>query len=124
MGRVTPIASLGKNGLYDYVIQRISAVVIAAYFLYILLYLVGSDQITYADWTGLFGALWMKVFSSITLLMLLAHVWIGVWGVLTDYVTTRIMGPGANTVRLLLELAVFAVVLVVGVVGLAVFWSV
>ncbi len=124
MGRVTPIASLGKNGLYDYVIQRISAVVIAAYFLYILFYLVGSDQITYADWTGLFGALWMKVFSSITLLMLLAHVWIGVWGVLTDYVTTRIMGPGANTVRLLLELAVFAVVLVVGVVGLAVFWSV
>lgn len=124
MGRVTPVASLGKNGLYDFIIQRISAVVIAVYFLYVLFFLMGSDGLTYTEWTGFFGAFWMKVFSTITLIMLLAHVWIGVWGVLTDYVTTRIMGPGADTVRLLLELAVFAVVLVVLVAGLATFWSV
>lgn len=122
MARVTPIASFG--GLYDFVLQRISAVVIAAYFLFILGYLMQADGLTYDQWVSLFSAGWMKVFSTITLLMLLAHVWIGVWGVLTDYVTTRLMGPRANLIRMLLEVAVLAVVLIVAVVGLATFWSV
>jgi succinate dehydrogenase / fumarate reductase membrane anchor subunit len=123
MGRVTSIASLGRNGLYDWVVQRISALVIAAYFLFIVFFLVANPDLSYEQWHGLFSCLWMKVFSTISLLMLLAHVWIGVWSVLTDYMTPRLMGSKANIFRLIVELAVLAVVLIVAVIGLNIFWS-
>jgi|TARA_B110000483_G_scaffold145435_1_gene173596 succinate dehydrogenase / fumarate reductase membrane anchor subunit len=123
MGRVTSIASLGRNGLYDWVVQRISALVIAAYFLFIVFFLVANPDLSYEHWHELFSCLWMKVFSTISLLMLLAHTWIGVWSVLTDYMTPRLMGSKANILRLIAELAVLAVILIVAVIGLNIFWS-
>ena len=123
MGRVTSIASLGRNGLCDWVVQRISALVISAYFLFLVIYLVANPELSYEQWRGLFSCIWMKVFSTISLLMLPAHVWIGVWGVLTDYMTPRLMGNKANVLRLVVEFAVLAVVLIVAVIGLNIFWS-
>ena len=123
MGRVTSIAGLGQNGLFHWVVQRISALVIAAYFLFLVFFLVANPDFGYEQWKGLFSCIWMKVFSTISLFMLLAHVWIGVWGVLTDYMTPRLMGNKANILRLLVELAVLAVVLIVAVIGLNIFWS-
>lgn len=123
MDRVSSIASLGRNGLYDWVVQRISALVLAAYFVFIFVYLVINPDLTYEQWVGLFSCLWMQVFSTITLVMLLAHVWIGLWGVFTDYLTPRLMGPKANLIRGFLQFIVLAVVLVVLVIGLRIFWS-
>lgn len=123
MERVTSIASLGRNGLYDWVVQRISALVLTAYFLFLLGFIFSNPDMDYEQWRGLFSQFWMQVFSSISLLMLMAHVWIGVWGVLTDYVTPRLMGAKATALRFILQLAVLATVLVVTVVGLGIFWS-
>ena len=123
MGRVTSIASLGRNGLYDWVVQRISAVVLSAYFVFLFVYLVINPDLTYEQWVDLFSCRWMQVFSTITLIMLLAHVWIGLWGIFTDYVTPGLMGPKANLVRGFLQFLVLAVVLVVLVIGLGIFWS-
>jgi hypothetical protein len=33
-------------------------------------------------------------------LSLAAHAWIGMWGVLTDYLTERLMGPKGNVLRI------------------------
>ena len=74
MGRVTSIASLGRSGLYDWVIQRISAVVITAYFLFLLYFVASKPDLTYAEWHGLFSCFAMQVFSTIALLMLMAHI--------------------------------------------------
>ena len=123
MGRVTSIASLGRNGLYDWVMQRISALVLSAYFIFLFVYLVINPDLTYQEWSGLFSQLWMQVFSTISLFMLLAHVWIGTWGVFTDYITPRLMGPKADLIRYFLQFAVFAVILVVALIGLSIFWS-
>lgn len=123
MGRVTSIASLGRNGLYDWVIQRISALVLTAYFLFLLYFVAANPDLSYEEWHGLFSGFAMQVFSTIALLMLMAHVWIGVWGVLTDYVTPRLMGPKATVLRYIFQFAVLATVAVVTVVGLGIFWS-
>lgn len=123
MERVTSIASLGRNGLYDWVIQRISALVITLYFLFLLYFIASNPDMTYQQWHGLFSNFGMQVFSTIALLMLMAHVWIGVWGVLTDYVTPRLMGPKANVIRYIFQFAVLATVAVVTVIGLGIFWS-
>lgn len=123
MGRVTSIASLGRSGLYDFVMQRVSALVITAYFLFLFFFIASNPDMTYEQWHGLFSGFSMQVFSSIALLMLMAHVWIGVWGVLTDYVTPRLMGPKADVLRFIFQFAVLATVLVVTVIGLGIFWS-
>ncbi len=122
MGRVTAVTSFGRNGLYDWLFQRISAVVLAAYFLFILFYIVANPGLTYVQWAGLFGSLWMRIFSLIALVMTLAHVWIGLWGVLTDYVTLRLLGGFAPALRLALQLVIFLVMAVVILVGIDVLW--
>ena len=124
MARVTSVASLGRSGVQDWVIQRVSALVLTAYFLFIFGYIALNPDLTYTQWSGLHSLISMKVFSTISLVMLLVHVWIGVWSVLTDYVTARIWGPKADLARRLLLLLVAAVVLIVGVFGLGIFWSV
>ena len=123
MGRVTSIASLGRNGVHDWVVQRISALVITAYFLFLLYFVASNPDMTYEQWHGLFSNFAMQVFSTIALLMLMAHVWIGVWGVLTDYVTPRLMGPKADFIRYVFQFAVLATVAVVTLIGLGIFWS-
>jgi succinate dehydrogenase / fumarate reductase membrane anchor subunit len=44
----------------------------------------------------------MKILSLLAVLSLVAHAWIGMWQVFTDYVTTRQMGPSASGLRLVL----------------------
>jgi succinate dehydrogenase / fumarate reductase membrane anchor subunit len=122
MERVTAVTSFGRNGLYDWLFQRISAVVLAAYFLFIFVYIVTNPGLTYEQWNGLFSSLGMRTFSMITLVMTLAHVWIGLWGVLTDYVTVRLMGNKAPAMRLILQLLIFLVMAVVVIVGIDVLW--
>ncbi len=39
-------------------------------------------------------------FFLLAILSLIAHAWIGMWQVFTDYVTTRQMGPSAKGLRL------------------------
>ena len=41
----------------------------------------------------------MRVFSVAAILSIALHAWIGLWCVLTDYMTTRLMGVKANWVR-------------------------
>jgi succinate dehydrogenase / fumarate reductase membrane anchor subunit len=124
VARVTPVASLGRSGLQDWIVQRVSALVLAVYFLFILGYLIAHPDLTYVQWAGLHGMMIMKVFNTLSLLLLLAHVWIGVWGVLTDYVTPRIWGHGADLARSILLFLVIAVICVVAVFGIGIFWSV
>ncbi|MFN7096449.1 MAG: succinate dehydrogenase, hydrophobic membrane anchor protein, partial [Gammaproteobacteria bacterium] len=78
--------SYSSNGLRDWLVQRVSAVVLGVYFLFLLVVIISHPGIDYASWQGLFAQIWMKVFTLIVLLSLFAHAWIGVWTVLTDYV--------------------------------------
>ncbi|MDH2435872.1 succinate dehydrogenase [Pokkaliibacter plantistimulans] len=83
---VTAVTSFGRSGLYDWMMQRITAVVLAAYTLLIVGYLITTPDLTYAQWSGFFGHTWVRVFSLLTLLSIGAHSWIGLWQVSTDYI--------------------------------------
>jgi succinate dehydrogenase / fumarate reductase membrane anchor subunit len=54
----------------------------------------------------LFDQTWMKVFTLMAALSLAAHSWIGLWSVLTDYLTERMLGPKGNVIRLISQLGV------------------
>lgn len=120
---VTAVTSFGRSGLSDWVIQRVTAVVLLAYVLFIGFELFGSAEITYASWKALFGQTWVRVFSLAAILSIAAHAWIGLWSVSTDYFTERLMGPKGNVIRLVFQ-AVVAIVLFTYVVwGIQILWG-
>ncbi len=82
---VTSVTNFGRSGVYDWLIQRVTAVVIGLYFIYMLLFLLGGDG-SYQSWKALFDQTWMRVFSLLTLISVGAHAWIGLWTIATDYI--------------------------------------
>ncbi len=83
---VTTITSFGRSGLYDWMIQRATAVVLLVYTVFILFYLLTNAGLTYEQWSDLFSQTWVRVFTLMALLSLGAHAWIGLWSVSTDYI--------------------------------------
>ena len=70
---VTAVTSFGRSGLSDWLIQRASAVALAAYTLFIVIYLLMNPDLTYAQWAELFSHLWVRVFTLLVLLSIVAH---------------------------------------------------
>ena len=53
---VTPVTSLGRNGLYDWLIQRVSAVIIGVYLIGMLGYLMAAGELDYGSWKEFMGS--------------------------------------------------------------------
>jgi len=72
-------------GLFDWLLQRITAVVILAYALLLGgLWLAAAPG--YDGWAGLFAPLSMKVASVLAFAALAFHAWVGVRDIWMDYV--------------------------------------
>ena len=97
---ITTVTSLGRSGLSDWLIQRTSAFVMTAYLFFIVGYLIANPDLNYAQWAELNASLPMRMFSLLTMLSIAAHAWIGMWCVLTDYITERLIGPKATAIRI------------------------
>ena len=82
---VANAATLGRSGVHDYIIIRVAGINLALYAMFLLGFFLTND-VNYLSWKSLFSNLGMQVFTILTLLSLLAHVWIGLWQVLTDYI--------------------------------------
>ncbi len=120
---VTAVTSLGRSGVSDWLIQRISALIMLAYVIFLVAYIVITPELSYAVWQSLFDQLWMRIFSLITLLSIVAHAWIGLWIVLTDYITDRMMGGKAVALRLVALLGLAAVALTYTLWGIEIIWG-
>jgi succinate dehydrogenase / fumarate reductase membrane anchor subunit len=73
-------------GLSGFIGQRVTAVVIALYALFLFGLLLVSRDFSYSGWAGLFAPLWMKVVTLLTVFALLYHAWVGVKDIWMDYV--------------------------------------
>ena len=73
-------------GLRDWLVQRITAVVMVLYTLAIAGYLVSQSVIDYNAWTLLFSSNVVRTFSLLFLLSVFYHAWIGVRDIVMDYV--------------------------------------
>jgi len=91
MDMVTSITSFGRSGLYDWMIQRVTAVVLMAYTIFMLAYLLFNPGLDYAQWSALFQGTFMRLFSLLAILSLAAHAWIGLWSVSTDYIKPTVL---------------------------------
>jgi len=120
---VTAVTSFGRSGLYDWLIQRITAVVLAIYTFFVVGYVIANPELSYAQWHGLFGHFWVRLFSLLALLSAAAHAWIGLWSVLTDYVTPLTLGRAATPVRLAIQMILGLVTLAFTLWGIEILWG-
>ncbi|MCX8004992.1 MAG: succinate dehydrogenase, hydrophobic membrane anchor protein [Burkholderiaceae bacterium] len=73
-------------GLKDWVAQRVTALLLAAYTLLLaILAFASAGAATYEGWAGLFAPTWMKVATLVAIVALAYHAWIGVRDIFMDY---------------------------------------
>ena len=114
---------LTGSGSRDWFIQRVSAVVLAVYTVVVLGWILCNGGFNFEQWYGFMMTTPMKILSLLSVLSLVAHAWIGMWQVFTDYVTTRQMGPSANGLRIVLTSAVIIAVLAYAIWAIQIFWA-
>ncbi|SEQ66720.1 succinate dehydrogenase / fumarate reductase membrane anchor subunit [Amphritea atlantica] len=83
---VTSITSFGRSGLYDWMIQRVTAVVLLAFTVFMIGYMLFNPDLDYQQWKELFECTSMRIFTLMALLSMAAHAWIGMWSISTDYI--------------------------------------
>ena len=70
---VTSVTSLGKNGLYDWIIQRVTAVVLGLYFLVMMGFLLFTPDLTFDQWNTYMSTTYMRIFTLLALISMAAH---------------------------------------------------
>ena len=98
-------------GVRDWLVQRATAIVMAVFTLALILAVIfTSGPLTYASWSGIFAATWMKFLTFATVISICWHAWIGVRNVFMDYI---------KPVGIRLALQLFAAVWLIGSAGWA-----
>lgn len=108
--------SFSGSGLRDWLLQRATAIILAAYLFYFLGYLFTHSPMDFDAWQSLFHDSCMQVATTLVLIAIITHAWIGVWTVFGDYVKCWCL-------RLTLNFALFFGLLTLLVWGLAIIWS-
>ena len=104
------------DGLRDWLVQRVSAVVMVVYTLLMIVILLAQSPLQYAEWKTLFSQQWMRLASLLFLLSLFIHAWIGVHDILMDYVH-------ATGIRLGLQIAVIVALVVYTAWSIRILWG-
>lgn len=110
------VTSVSRSGLRDWLIQRLSAVILGAYTLFLVVFMLLHCPLQYADWHNLFAATFTRVFTFLALLSLVYHTWIGLWTVFTDYIK-------CSSLRFSLQVLVIIALLAYMVWGIDIVWG-
>ena len=114
---------LAKSGVTQFIMQRVSAVLIGLYVLCVIGFFSISGDMDYFLLRNYFSSLGMQIFSSLTVLAIMIHAWIGLWTIATDYLREHYLGRFAKKIRLLFQGASIFVLCLFGIWGLCLVWS-
>ena len=110
------VASISSRGLTEWLVQRVTALLIGVYTIFILIYLLDNQPLYFAQWHNLFHLTIMKIFTFMVLVSVMWHAWIGLWTVFTDYVKN-------TTVRFTLEILVLLLLVTYLSWGFEILWT-
>jgi succinate dehydrogenase / fumarate reductase membrane anchor subunit len=113
---VNRIVTGAHYGLRDWLMQRVSAVVMAAYALFLGGWLLWHAPVGHAAWTALFASNVMRSFTLLALLALFFHAWVGVRDIVMDYVN-----PAG--VRLLIHVLVILALMLYAIWSVQILWG-
>lgn len=106
---------LTGSGVRDWIVQRVSAVILAVYAIVLLAFLLCNSDMTYDIWREFMMSVPMRILNLLAVLALVGHAWVGMWTVFTDYVKSGVL-------RFILQSAMIIAVLVYAIWGIAIFW--
>lgn len=104
---VKSVYSVSHRGLTDWLIQRVSAVVMTVYSIGLIFFVLMHSDLSFMDWHGLFARTWVKIATLLFLLSLLFHAWVGMWTIFTDYVKCYVVRLVLHVIVLLALIACF-----------------
>jgi succinate dehydrogenase / fumarate reductase membrane anchor subunit len=110
------VVSGAHYGLRDWLAQRISAVILAIYMVFLVGFVVAHRPLQYGDWKELFDQVWMRIFSLGFVVSLCIHAWVGMRNIVMDYVR-------ATGLRLLLHVSVIVALLIYFLWAVQILWS-
>jgi succinate dehydrogenase / fumarate reductase membrane anchor subunit len=110
----TPVGA--HYGLGDWLLQRLTAVVMAAYTIVFVACLLMAPPSTYADWKGMFSGTFFRLATTLFFAALLYHAWVGMRDILMDYLR-------ATGVRLTAEVLVGLVLLFYLIWSASILWA-
>ncbi|BBO99649.1 succinate dehydrogenase, hydrophobic membrane anchor protein [Sulfuriferula nivalis] len=113
---VDRIVSGAHYGLKDWLAQRVTAVVMALYSLFMVGYLLLQPVLDYAAWHTLFHSQPVRLVSLLFVLSLLLHAWVGMRDIFMDYVHPTL-------IRLALHVAVILALVVYAAWAVQILWS-
>lgn len=119
---VANAASPGRRGLFDFLVQRVSAVILGLFALCVGGWFAVNPGAGHVELVGYLGMPVMMVFASLAIVSLIAHTWIGMWTIGTDYLRPHYFGCVASGVRLAYQVAVGLVLLGYGAWAILVIW--
>ena len=120
---VTNITNLSRSGLYDWMLQRLTAIVLGAYFVFLVVYIGLNPSLDYEQWSALFSETSMRIFTVLTLFSLLAHVWVGIWTITTDYLNDRTLGSKSVLIRFPVQVICFIALFSYVIWGVQILWG-
>ena len=110
------VTSASSRGLTEWLVQRVTALLIGAYTIFILIYLLDNQPMYFAQWHKLFHLTIMKIFTFMVLVSVMWHAWVGLWTGFTDYVKN-------TAVRLTLESVVVMLLVAYLSWGFEILWA-
>ncbi len=102
-------------GLRDWLVQRVTAVIVALYLVVMSFIFIVRCPSDFASWHALFQGQCVRVVSALFVLSLLLHAWIGVRDIFMDYIKSAAL-------RLLLEVVVIVLLVVYGLWAAQILW--
>ncbi|MBI2791328.1 MAG: succinate dehydrogenase, hydrophobic membrane anchor protein [Gammaproteobacteria bacterium] len=108
--------SMLGSGSRDWLMQRFTAIFLAAYTLFLLFFFVRQTPVSYEALLHLFSGRVMQLSTLFALICIAFHAWIGLWTVLTDYVKPLLL-------RYLLQAVIIITLFVYVVWGIFILWG-
>lgn len=120
---VTQVTSMSRNGVSDWIIQRVSAIVLAAYTLCVLGFVIMNPDLDHAAWSAYFNHSAMKIFTMLAIVATCAHAWIGMWTVGSDYLNPHLMGSKATFLRAVYQIGSVLIIVAYLLWGINILWG-
>ncbi|MDX8380085.1 MAG: succinate dehydrogenase, hydrophobic membrane anchor protein [Gallionella sp.] len=103
-------------GLRDWLVQRVTAVVMALGSVSLSVYILLHPHLGYEGWIALFSSQIVRSFALLFLFSLFYHAWIGIRDIVMDYVKSA-------AVRLLIYVLVILVVILYAIWSVDILWG-
>ena len=113
---VTRVVTGAHYGLREWLIQRITAVLMALYSIVAGGYLLLQPRLDYDTWTQFLSGQLMRSLTLLFLLSVFYHAWIGVRNIVMDYVRP-------DGVRLVIEVVTILVLLLYAIWSVQILWG-